>query len=99
MQPEDLAQAWPVGHFIQEELEARGWTTADLASRMGGETAKERSLDRLGVEFLIAVDSPDLTLGIAGSEKLGKAFGVSPQYFLNLEKTYRAWASARTGKG
>ena len=98
MQPEDLAQAWPVGHFIQEELEARGWTTADLAIRMGGKTAEERSLDKLAIEFLIA-DSPSVFIGPDGAEKLGRAFGVSPQYFLNLEKTYLAWASARTGKG
>jgi HTH-type transcriptional regulator/antitoxin HigA len=74
-----IAEVFPPGEFIQEELDARGWTQGDLAQIMG------RPLQ--AVNELISGKkqiTPETALGLA------KAFGSDDAlYWMNLDNIYR----------
>ncbi len=72
------AEVFPPGEFLKDELEARGWSQADLAEILGRPP-------RLISEIISAkrAISPETAQG------LGAAFGVDPQYWLNLESIYQ----------
>ena len=72
------AEVFPPGEFIRDELEARGWTQADLAEILG------RPLKAVG-EILTGQTAitPETATG------LGEAFGVDPRFWMNLESAYR----------
>lgn len=72
------AEVFPPGEFIRDELDARGWTQADLALILG-RPSKAVS------EILLAkrAITPDTAHG------LGEAFGTDPQFWMNLESAYR----------
>lgn len=76
--------------LIIQELLARGWTKADLAVRMGGDAG----LNLLALDFYLHVHDPDLRIGADGSRQLGEAFGVSPEFFTNLEAAWLAYLAA-----
>jgi HTH-type transcriptional regulator/antitoxin HigA len=67
----------PPGVFIKLELEVRGWSQRDLAFIMG---QTEQQLNPLlsGKRGI----TPDM------ARLLGDAFGISPQFFLNLQASY-----------
>ena len=81
-----LAEVFPPGEFIQEELEARGWTQADLAYIMGRPA-------RLVSEVITGKRrvSPQT------ANELGEAFGTDAQFWLNLEASYRLFRLSRSG--
>jgi HTH-type transcriptional regulator/antitoxin HigA len=71
------------GEFIREELEARGWSQRDLAYILG--------VPEQAVNMIVSGKrgiSPEMALA------LGNAFGVSADYFANLQKSYEM-ANAR----
>lgn len=68
------AEVFPVGEFIRDELEARGWTKADLAQLMGRPLA--------AIEFIMS-DKHKMTPEIAS--ELGRVFGTSSEVWLNLD--------------
>jgi HTH-type transcriptional regulator / antitoxin HigA len=74
------AQAFPPGEYIKDELEARGWTQADLAEILG-RPAKVVS-DLVAGKTSI---SPETAHG------LGEAFGTGAQVWMNLDSAYRLW--------
>jgi len=65
------------GEFIRDEIEARGWAQRDLAYILG---VKDQAINPImaGKRGI----SPDM------AQALSKAFGISPEYFLNLQKAY-----------
>lgn len=65
------------GEFIRDELEARRWAQRDLAYILG---VSEQSVNAImsGKRGI----SPDM------AQSLSKAFGISAEYFLNLQKAY-----------
>tara|TARA_R110002096_G_scaffold32360_1_gene94114 strand:- start:118 stop:1251 length:1134 start_codon:yes stop_codon:yes gene_type:complete len=65
------------GEFIRDEIEARGWAQRDLAYILG---VKEQAINPImsGKRGI----SPDMALA------LSKAFNISAEYFLNLQKAY-----------
>src|SRR5438067_251050 len=67
----------PPGHFIREELEARGLAQRDLAYILG---TTEQVVTRLlnGKHGI----SPDM------AKALGQAFDVNPELFINLQAAY-----------
>lgn len=83
------AEVWPVGTFIQEEMDARGWDMATVAYRMGATTLRDASLNLCCVAMLLAVHDKNLVLDRDTAEGLGRAFDVSPDYFLNLDRMWR----------
>lgn len=67
----------PPGHFIQEELNARGWSQRDLAYILG---TQEQAVNMIisGKRGI----SPEM------AKALGDAFDVHPDFFVNLQKAY-----------
>lgn len=70
----------PVNHpgsFIEEELEARGWTQADLAYILGWDASQLNKLIKGGTAI-----TPDTSVA------LGDAFDMPAEFFMNLQKMY-----------
>ena len=82
---ETIEMEFSPGEFIQEELIARGWTTTYLARRMGGDVA----LNQLTVDMHIAVRDKNMSLDEETAQGLSRAFGVSAQFFMNLDRIWR----------
>lgn len=82
------AETFPPGEFLKDELEARGWSQADLAEILGRPP-------RLVSEIISGKRSitPETAQG------LGEAFDVSPQYWLNLESAWQLWQSRQADTG
>jgi HTH-type transcriptional regulator/antitoxin HigA len=78
MAQRQIAEAFPPGEFLREELEARGWSQQDLADILG-RTPTVVSQVLTGKREI----APEL------AKDLGAAFGVDPQFFMNLESAYR----------
>lgn len=80
--------------FIKDELEARGWTLDMLAMRMG----PEFGIHRLALDFYLELgpSEPTIRIGKESAEAFGRAFGVSPQFFLNLERAWLDWLPANS---
>ena len=73
-----VAEVFPPGESIREELEARGWTQKDLAEILG------RPLQAING---IVNAKKEITPQTAA--ELSQAFGTSPELWLNLEAAYR----------
>jgi HTH-type transcriptional regulator/antitoxin HigA len=78
----EIAEAFPPGDFIREELEARGWLQADLAEILGIQPSVVSAL----VQGKKAV-TPEIAKALAA------AFGTSAQLWMNLESTYRLFVT------
>lgn len=74
------AEVFPPGEFLREELEARGWTQADLADILGRPypVVNEIVAGRRGI-------SPETARGLAA------ALGTSAELWMNLEAAYQLW--------
>jgi len=72
------AEVFPPGEFIQDELDERGWTQADLAQIMGRPVS---------VVNLIIAGKRGVTAETAC--ELASAFGTSPEFWLNLENAHK----------
>jgi HTH-type transcriptional regulator/antitoxin HigA len=75
---EQLAETFPPGDVIKEELEARAWTQRDLADIMGVQPSV--------VSALIKGTKP-ISLDLA--RNLSAALGPSAQYWINMDTAYR----------
>ena len=88
------AQAFPVGHFIRDELAARGWSVTDFVIRMFPiQSYDGRSQSLLSVNLLLNVDDPRLRLGKL-AEPMAKALGVPVEFLTNLERAYVEWCAS-----
>jgi len=67
----------PPGHFIREELEARGWSQRDLAYILG--------VPEQAVNMII---SGKRGVSSEMAKALGEAFGVPGEFFANLQKAF-----------
>lgn len=74
------AEAFPPGEYIKDELEARGWSQADLAEIIG----KSAKL----VSDIVAGKS---SITPETARALGEAFGTSGQLWMNLDAAFRLW--------
>lgn len=75
-----IAEAFPVSVFIKEELQARDWSNAEFAARLGA---------RIHTVHLLLTNGILVTPRLA--QKIGDAFGTGPDIWLNLESAYREW--------
>lgn len=77
------AEAFPVGEYVSEELEARGWTTAYAASQISGNPDE----NELWLDLLCCLpmweDFDELE-----ANRLEQLFGVSSQTWLNIHDAY-----------
>ncbi len=90
----DAATKYPPGEFIKDELDARGWDIPELARRMGGDTL----LNHATVELLIYAPTKEVTLGADTSAALGRAFGVNPKFYLNLDRLWQPESHLNTAQ-
>ena len=72
-----IGRVFPPGDFIREEIEARGWTQADLAKILG------RPLQTVN-----AIINGKKAVTPATAVEIAAALGTSPEFWLNLEATY-----------
>lgn len=75
------------GEFIKEELEARNWRQEDLAEILG---ISLKSVNKL------IMNKQSITIETA--RLLSKAFGQSPQYWMNLDTNYRLRLQTESSK-
>ena len=82
--------------FIKDEMEARGWDIGRLATAMGG----DYGLNYLAMDiyFIVGPEKTNCRLGRLSGD-LSRAFGISPDFFVNLETGYLKWVEkTRTPK-
>jgi hypothetical protein len=79
----DTAPPHP-SEFIAEEMEARGWDRWELARRMGG----DYRMRRLEIDLYFEVGPGERNLRIGDGEDFARAFGVSAEFFRNLEAAW-----------
>ena len=87
-----------VGEYLQDELEARGWTTRDCAERMGGDPDVDQLTLDLHIAVLHAPDDHAIHDGTMSEETargLEIALGTSAQTWLNLDREYHRRRAAR----
>src|SRR5688572_2945156 len=77
MKTRKAAEVFPPGDYIREELEARGWTQADLAKIIGRTqpAVNEMITGKRGI-------TPESAWALAA------AFGTSAEFWMNLETMY-----------
>lgn len=75
-----IAEAFPVGDFIKEELEARNWTQIELSEIIGRQPSVISDL----ISGKRSV-SPEI------AKALGEAFDTSAEYWMNLDTAYQLW--------
>ncbi len=74
------AEVFPPGEFIREELEARGWTQADLADILG-----------VSLRLVNEIINAKRSITPETAKLLGNALGTNPQLWMNLESAYQLW--------
>lgn len=89
------AEAFPPGEFLQDELDARGWTVTDLVTKIGGDERQQAVNEFAILLLLICPTDPDLTMGDDLASDLARALGGSPDYWSNLDSGWRAWNRTR----
>lgn len=82
-----------VGEYLQDELDARNWSTRDCAERMGGNV----DVDHLTLDLTIASwqapeehSAKQTTMARETAEGLARAFGTDAETWLRLDEAYRA---------
>src|SRR6266446_7987053 len=76
-----VAQTFPPGEFIKEELEARGWTQGDLATIMGRQDS-----------VVSAIINGKRSVSPQIASELASAFGTSAELWMNLQASYNLYA-------
>ena len=75
-----VAEVFPPGEYIRDEIEARGWTQRDLAGVLGRSEPKVSEL----INGKRAITSQ-------AARELAAAFGTSAEVWLNLEMRWQLW--------
>lgn len=83
-----IAEAFSPGEYLQDELDARGWSMRGLAERMGG-SPDEININHCAIEMLILAEDKRVLLGDDFAQDLANALGTSKEVWLNLDKTWR----------
>lgn len=84
MAPE-LAEAFPPGDFLTEELEARHWSQGDFAQILGRPA-----------QFVSEIISGKKEITRESAAQIGVALGTGPEYWLNLQNAYLLWSQSKS---
>ena len=74
---QQLAEVFPAGEYLADELEARGWTQSDFASILGRPT-----------QFVSEIINGKKEITRESAAQIGSALGTSAELWLNLQNTY-----------
>lgn len=83
----NLAEAFPVGEFLAEELEARGWTQNEFAEILGRPA-----------QFVSEIVSGKKEITRESAVQIAAAFSTSAEYWLNLQNAYLLWTQRKDEK-
>ncbi len=83
----NVAEAFPPGEFIKEEIDARGWSQEDLAEIVGRQSSVISGLIN-GKRSI----SPEI------ASDLASAFGTTAQFWMNLESAYQLFIESHADK-
>lgn len=75
-----LAEAFPPGDFLAEELEARHWSQGDFALILGRPA-----------QFVSEIVSGKKEITRESAAQIGAALGTGPEYWLNLQNAFFLW--------
>jgi HTH-type transcriptional regulator/antitoxin HigA len=78
-----LAEVFPVGEFLAEELDERGWTQTEFAEILGRPA-----------QFVSEIISGKKEITRESAAQIGAALGTSPELWLNLQNAYHLWRQA-----
>lgn len=82
------AEVFPLAEFLGDEMTARGWTTDDVATRIGdGGSFDWMALFKF--MLLLSVQRESLTFGDDFMRDLAGAFGVRLEMLEGLDRTWR----------
>ncbi len=79
------AEVFCLAEFLSDELVARGWTTTDVAIRMGGNVAK----NLLAIDLIMCVQEDSLLIDDALFDDLSRVFEVDSAFFRNIDASWR----------
>jgi HTH-type transcriptional regulator/antitoxin HigA len=75
-----LAEVFPVGDILAEELDARGWTQAEFAEVLGRPA-----------QFVSEIIAGKKEITRESATQIAAAFGTSAEFWLNLQDRYYLW--------
>ena len=81
------ATVFPVGDFINDEMQERGWSISELVSRMDGSV-----VTKLTIEILVHAPSKGVRLDDKTASLLARAFGTSKELWLRLDEQWQKHA-------
>jgi HTH-type transcriptional regulator/antitoxin HigA len=76
----DVAEAFPPGEMLKDELEARDWTQDMLAEITG-----------IPAPVISNIVKGKRAISVEIASQLSAAFGTTAQYWMNLETSYQLW--------
>jgi len=79
-----LAAVFPVGSFVLDEMQERGWSIEELTRRMDGKPETQLTL-----ELLICAPTKGATLDEKTAELLAAAFGTSKELWQKLDEQWQ----------
>ncbi len=79
-----LAEAFPVGEHLLEELDARGWTQAEFAEILGRPA-----------QVISEIVSGKKEITRESAAQISAALGTSPEYWLSYQDQYHLWRQAQ----
>lgn len=88
------AECFPLGHFIAEELEARGWSERHLAEQMVGKDGVD--VNALTVKLLIHAmpKRPEMIVGNDTFAAIASALQLDECVLRRLDTAWRTWKAA-----
>lgn len=83
------AKCFHPGEFVRDEMEARGWSVTELACNMSAHD----------MPVSIAQDLIDCKIDVTPNIAFGlkRAFGVSTDFWMNVQKSFDSWKEHITG--
>nr|WP_255728040.1 HigA family addiction module antitoxin [Nesterenkonia sp. LB17] len=82
-----MAEAFPAGEHLAEELEARGWTQADFAEVLGRPT-----------QFVSEIISGKKEITRESAAQIAAALDTSVEFWLSLQDSYLLWKQSQNAQ-
>jgi len=80
----DVAEAFPPGEILKDELEARGWTQDVLAE-----------ITNIPAPVISNIINGKRAISVDIASSLAAAFGTTAQFWMNLETSYQLWMETK----